>query len=47
MTKEHKRMMSGIDREIEVDNTISAVVAATLSVIVPMLMIAGWMLIGY
>lgn len=47
MTREHKRLLSYIDREIELGTEISAVVAATSSVIIPTLLGICWLLVGY
>lgn len=47
MTQEHKRMLADIEREIEVETTVSAATAAIFSVAIPILLGIYWLLVGY
>ena len=47
MTKEHKRMLAYIDREIEVEAEKAAAASAISSIVVPVILLVCWMIAGY
>ena len=47
MTKEHKRMLAYIDREIEVEAEKAAAASAISSIAVPMILLICWLVTGY